>query len=149
MQRPQPLISPQAFRLSVAKFSHTTTLIDHVGPLTWNHVTGNGDLYCIFEKFPGAGSVPSKLIQKVIRGDVVLVRSFTHIKSHTDQILLIQEQIDLVYFIQMVALQAQLVPPSKSCFAVVVKSPCIAVKYPYHGTHVCIFLTGILLIDPI
>lgn len=89
MQRPQPLITPQALRLSIAKFSNTTTLIDHIGPLTWNHITGNGDLYCIFEKFFDAGSVPSKLIQKVLRGDGVLVRSSTHINSNADQICLI------------------------------------------------------------
>lgn len=89
MQRPQPLIPPQAFRLSITKFSHTTTLIDHVGPLTWNHVTGNRDLYCIYEKFFDAGSGPSKLIQKVIRGDGVLVRSSTHVNCNADQICLI------------------------------------------------------------
>ncbi|KAJ5856309.1 uncharacterized protein N7529_010253 [Penicillium soppii] len=117
MQHPQPPI-PQILRLPIAKFSHTTTLIDHVGPLTWNHVTGNGDMYCIFERFFNSGPMPSRLIQKVFRGDAVL------------------EQLDLVYFIQMVAMQSQLSPPPKSHFAVVVKSPCIAVKYPYRGTQI-------------
>jgi hypothetical protein len=78
MQHPQPPI-PQILRLPIAKFSHTTTLIDHVGPLTWNHVTGNGDMYCIFERFFNSGPMPSRLIQKVFRGDAVLVRPSTNV----------------------------------------------------------------------
>ena len=79
MQHLQPPIPPQILRLSISKFSQTTTLIDHVGPLTWNHVTGNGNLYCIFEKFFDSGPVPSRLIQKVLRGDDVLVCSSTNL----------------------------------------------------------------------
>ncbi|KAJ5383759.1 hypothetical protein N7517_001670 [Penicillium concentricum] len=118
MQHLQPPIPPQFLRLPIAKFSHTTTAIDHVGPLTWNHIPGNGDLACIFEKFLDSGPVPSKMIQKVVRGDGIL------------------EQLDLVFFTRMAAMQAQLIPPPRSHFAVVVKSPCLAVKYPYGGTHI-------------
>jgi hypothetical protein len=70
----QPHI-PQVLRLTIVKFSHTTTAIDHIGPLTWNHVTGNGDLVCIFEKLQGTTSAPATLIQRVVRGDVILVPS--------------------------------------------------------------------------
>ncbi|KAJ5164300.1 uncharacterized protein N7500_006130 [Penicillium coprophilum] len=118
MQHLQPPIPPQFLRLAIAKFSHTTTAIDHVGPLTWNHIPGNGDLACIFEKFLDSGPVPSKMIQKVVRGDSIL------------------EQLDLVFFTRMAAMQAQLIPPSRPHFAVVVKSPCLAVKYPHGGTHI-------------
>ncbi|KUM59783.1 hypothetical protein ACN42_g7350 [Penicillium freii] len=118
MQHLQPPIPPQVLRLPIAKFSHTTTAIDHVGPLTWNHVPGNGDLACIFEKFLDSGSMPSRLIQKVVRGDSIL------------------EQLDLVFFTRMVGMQAQLIPPPRSHFAVVVKSPCLAVKYPHGETHI-------------
>ncbi|KAJ6188496.1 hypothetical protein N7519_003404 [Penicillium mononematosum] len=118
MQHLQPAIPPQVLRLAIAKFSHTTTTIDHVGPLTWNHVPGNGDLACIFEKFLDSGSVPSRMIQKVVRGDGIL------------------EQLDLVFFTRMARMQAQLIPPPRSHFAVVVKSPCLAVKYPHGGTHI-------------
>ncbi|KAJ5835734.1 hypothetical protein N7447_001760 [Penicillium robsamsonii] len=118
MQHLQPPIPPQFLRLAIAKFSHTTTTIDHAGPLTWNHIPGNGDLACIFEKFLGSGLVPSKMIQKVVRGDGIL------------------EQLDLVFFTRMAAMQAQLIPPPRSHFAVVVKSPCLAVKYPYGGTQI-------------
>ncbi|KAJ5237424.1 hypothetical protein N7489_007515 [Penicillium chrysogenum] len=118
MQHLQPAIPPQVLRLAIAKFSHTTTTIDHVGPLTWNHVPGNGDLACIFEKFLDSGSVPSRMIQKVVRGGGIL------------------EQLDLVFFTRMARMQAQLIPPPRSHFAVVVKSPCLAVKYPHGGTHI-------------
>lgn len=83
MQHLQPPIPPQVLRLPIAKFSHTTTAIDHVGPLTWNHVPGNGDLACIFEKFLDSGSMPSRLIQKVVRADGILVRSHSRIKIHS------------------------------------------------------------------
>lgn len=62
-------------RLSLAKFSYTTTPIDHPGPLSWSHLNGNGDLVCIFDKFAATGSASSKLIMKVIRNDSVLVLS--------------------------------------------------------------------------
>lgn len=82
MQHLQPPIPPQVLRLPIAKFSHTTTAIDHVGPLTWNHVPGNGGLACIFEKFLDSGSMPSRMIQKVVRGDGILVRSHSRIKLY-------------------------------------------------------------------
>ncbi|KAJ5773205.1 hypothetical protein N7457_008101 [Penicillium paradoxum] len=118
MQHLQPPIHPQVLRLAIAKFSHTTTAIDHVGPLNWTHVQGNGDLTCCFEKFLDSGSVPSRLILNVLRGDGI------------------QEQLDLVFFLRMESMQAQLVPPPKSHFAVVVKSPCLAVKYPHGGAYI-------------
>ncbi|KAJ5129583.1 uncharacterized protein N7515_005622 [Penicillium bovifimosum] len=108
---------PQVLRLTIAKFSHTTTSTDHVGPLNWTHVHGNGDITCTFDKYLDLDSIPSRLIQKVFQGDDLL------------------EQLDLVFFVRMAAMQAQLVPPPKSQFAVVVKSPCLAVKYP-HGTNI-------------
>ncbi|KAJ5346674.1 hypothetical protein N7541_009156 [Penicillium brevicompactum] len=118
MQRPQPSFPARVHHFTLAKFSHTTTLIDHVGPLTWNHVTGNGELHCIFEKIADPSLVSSSLIQKVLRGNDML------------------EQVDLVYQIRLAAMSAQLVPIPKSHFAVVVKSPCIAVKYPERETHI-------------
>ncbi|EKV16340.1 hypothetical protein PDIG_08700 [Penicillium digitatum PHI26] len=84
MQHLQPSTPPQVIRLAIAKFSHTTTAIDHVGPLTWNHVPGKVDLVCIFEKFLNLESVPSKMIQKVVRGDSILIRRF-QIKFTTER----------------------------------------------------------------
>lgn len=75
MQRLQPSIPAQVHHFTIAKFSHTRTLIDHVGPLNWNHVTGDGDLLCIFERIADPNQVSSSLIQKVLRGNDMLVRS--------------------------------------------------------------------------
>lgn len=75
MQRLQPSIPAQVHHFTIAKFSHTRTLIDHVGPLNWNHVTGDGDLLCIFERIADPNQVSSGLIQKVLRGNDMLVRS--------------------------------------------------------------------------
>jgi hypothetical protein len=72
----------QVLRLAIAKFSHATTTIDHVGPLTWNHVTDNGDLICIFEKIQNSASMPTSLIQRVVRGNVILVRLY-----HTSRLM--------------------------------------------------------------
>ncbi|KAJ5983964.1 hypothetical protein N7481_006063 [Penicillium waksmanii] len=104
---------PSGTRLSLAKFSYTTTPIDHPGPLSWCHINGNGDLVCIFDKFAATGSASSKLIMKVIRNDSVL------------------EQIDIARLVQSNVLLNGFV--TKSSFAVVIKSPCLAVKYPQNG----------------
>lgn len=58
---------------------------------------------------------------------------------------LIKEQVDLVYLVRTLTMLAQLIPPPKSHFAVVVKSPCIAVKYLYRDSYVCIYLSDALL----
>ncbi|CAG8124137.1 unnamed protein product [Penicillium olsonii] len=118
MQHMQPAGPPHVIHFTIAKFSQTTTSVDHVGPLNWNHVNGRGDLHCIFEKVADVGSAPSRLIQKVLRGDILL------------------EQLDLVQLVRHMAVPAPLRPPPKSHFAVVVKLPCIAVKYLYHDTQV-------------
>ncbi|CAG8270500.1 unnamed protein product [Penicillium salamii] len=117
MQHLQPAVPPQVIHFTVAKFSHTNTLVDHVGPLNWIHIIG-GDLHCVFEKLANVGSTPSRLILKVLRGDIIL------------------EQVDLVHLAQNMPMPATLTPAPKSQFAVVVKLPCIAVKYPYNDTHI-------------
>jgi hypothetical protein len=66
---------PSGTRLPLAKFSYTTTPVDHPGPLSWSHINGNGDLVCIFDKFAATGSASSKTLMKVIRNDYVLVFS--------------------------------------------------------------------------
>ncbi|CAG8932179.1 unnamed protein product [Penicillium salamii] len=116
MQHLQPAVLPQVIHFTATKFSHTNTLVDHVGPLNWIHIIG-GDLHCVFEKLVDVGSTPSRLILKVLRGDVML------------------EQVDLVCLARNMPMPAQLTPTTKSKFAVVVKLPCIAVKYPYNDTH--------------
>ncbi|CAI7661394.1 unnamed protein product [Penicillium manginii] len=105
---------PSGTRLSLAKFSYTTTPVDHPGPLSWSHINGNGDLVCIFDKFAATGSASSKTLMKVIRNDYVL------------------EQLDIARLVQ--SNLSQNGSAAKSSFAVVVKSPCLAVKYPQNGS---------------
>lgn len=62
-------------RLSLAKFSYTTTPVDHPGPLSWSHINGLGDLACVFDKLTATESSSLKLIMKVTRGDSILVFS--------------------------------------------------------------------------
>ncbi|KAJ6028504.1 hypothetical protein N7540_004080 [Penicillium herquei] len=112
---------PQITRLPLAKFSHTTTAIDHGGLLSWNHINSTGDLTCILESLPGAGAILPKLIIRIARNDGIL------------------EQLDLSHFSRMLAAQSQSgqsAPQAKAPFAVVVKSPCLAVKYPHSSTHI-------------
>lgn len=65
--------TPYVTHLAIAKFSHTTTLIEHAGPLTWHHVNGNGELLCIFEKLPGSLSMPARLMLRVAQAQGTLV----------------------------------------------------------------------------
>ena len=71
----------QATRLSLAKFSHTTTAIDHSGPLSWIHVNSNGDLACILENFSSCTSNTASLFLRVVRNDGILVFSSIFIVS--------------------------------------------------------------------
>ncbi|KAJ5595075.1 uncharacterized protein N7459_001283, partial [Penicillium hispanicum] len=121
MHQPALQQNPQVTRLALAKFSHTTTPIDHNGPLAWTHVNGNGDVFCVLNMFICGPSVPPRLILKVVRNNSIL------------------EQIDLAYFARSAASQSGAVQDAslpKPLFAVVVKSPCLAVKYPQGGTHI-------------
>lgn len=70
---PEQQIASQVARLSLAKFSHTTTSIDHSGPLSWIHVNGRGDLVCLLDKFSGSPSTPSRLILRVLNIHGILV----------------------------------------------------------------------------
>ncbi|KAJ5646785.1 hypothetical protein N7490_003157 [Penicillium lividum] len=108
--------APQRTFLPLTKFSHTTTTINHSGPLAWTHVNGDGDLVCILEQIHGERSVPPRLLLRVARNDGIL------------------EQLDLAHFARMSAVQNGN-DQSKPPFAVVVKSPCLAVKYPQSNMH--------------
>ncbi|PLB55480.1 hypothetical protein P170DRAFT_506072 [Aspergillus steynii IBT 23096] len=102
--------------LSLAKFSHTTTSASHRGPLHWNHIIGNGDIVGVFERFTVSGNVLLKVFQD-------------------DQII---EQISITDLAQIAASEAQSSNPgsSKPTFAVVVKLPCLAIKYSTGNTHI-------------
>ncbi|OQE26420.1 hypothetical protein PENSTE_c005G04912 [Penicillium steckii] len=100
--------------LSLAKFSYTATPIDHPGPLSWSHINAHGDLICALDQYSAHESIPARLIMKITRNDTVM------------------EQIDIARFVQSALSQST--PASKSPFAVVIKCPCLAVKYPQNGS---------------
>ncbi|PYI14227.1 hypothetical protein BO99DRAFT_312936, partial [Aspergillus violaceofuscus CBS 115571] len=103
-------------RLSLAKFSHVTTSLNHRGPLNWGHIIGNNDLAATFENSRATNSSS---------GSSILLR----ISRFHD----IMEELDLSFF-AMAAIKAPAQSAqgqaSKPLFAVVVKLPCLAVKYP-------------------
>ncbi|RAH57482.1 hypothetical protein BO85DRAFT_449464 [Aspergillus piperis CBS 112811] len=114
-QPPDPTVLT---RLSLAKFSHTTTSLTHRGPLNWSHIMGNGDMTAIFERRTMTSFTPDRVLMKVLRVHESL------------------EEIDLTHFI----IEAESITQSsqhavsKPIFAVVVKPPCLAVKYPRGNT---------------
>ncbi|RMJ22719.1 hypothetical protein PHISP_06402, partial [Aspergillus sp. HF37] len=110
--------APQDFsqltRLPLAKFSFTTTSLGHNGPLNWSHVIGNGDLIGTFEKRSVAGSGSGRVILRISRELDIL------------------EDIDLTDFVREMNTNQSRQKPS---FAVIVKPPCLAVKYPSGNTY--------------
>ncbi|KAJ5089977.1 hypothetical protein N7532_008661 [Penicillium argentinense] len=109
---------PVGTHLPLAKFSYTTTPAAHLGPLAWCHINGCGDLACVFEQF-SSGDRAYILIMKVIQNDSTIL-----------------EQIDVARFVRSQPQSGSTQPGSlpKPPFAVVVKSPCLAVKYPLNGS---------------
>lgn len=128
-------------RLPLAKYSHTSAPLNFTGVLTWTHVNGSGDLACSFDQFAGNASSPPRLILRVTRNDGILVRItgyYVSIPSVAFSNAAIQEQIDLAHFARMINAQkeSQFASTPKSLFAVVVKAPSLAVKFPQSETHV-------------
>ncbi|KAL4972070.1 hypothetical protein BDW66DRAFT_155062 [Aspergillus desertorum] len=109
----QPREPTTLARFQLAKFSYTTTSNNHRGPLTWSHVFGNGNLSGIFESHAALSS--ARVLFRVVRdgwetleevGITDLVKEFeSQIRSSQDT-------------------------SRRPAFAVVVKLPCLAVKYP-------------------
>ncbi|BCR92657.1 uncharacterized protein ACHE_80557A [Aspergillus chevalieri] len=106
--------------LPLAKFSHTTTSIGHNGPLNWTHIIGNGDIVGRIESHTVSGSTPARVLLKVFRDYELL------------------EEVDLTYHSQEAAKSALSGQSgqAKPVFAVIVKLPCLAVKYP--KDNICI-----------
>ncbi|RAL16341.1 uncharacterized protein BO97DRAFT_455850 [Aspergillus homomorphus CBS 101889] len=102
-------------RLSIVKFSHVTTSLTHSGPLNWSHLIGNNDLIATFERSQSAKLMSESIILRIFRFQDTM------------------EELDLSFCaIDAASISAQTSPTqaSKPVFAVVVKPPCLAVKYP-------------------
>ncbi|KAL2012238.1 hypothetical protein VTN00DRAFT_4956 [Thermoascus crustaceus] len=114
----RPGQSVQLARLVLAKFSHTTTSIEYNAPLSWHHLVGQGDLVAVFEKrrvtAPETNHVHEQTLLKVIRNREVL------------------EDLNLNSLAREATSQAlsRQIGKTKPSVAVIVKSPCLAVRYP-------------------
>ncbi|KAL1969974.1 hypothetical protein VTN77DRAFT_6379 [Rasamsonia byssochlamydoides] len=117
----------QVARFALGKYSNAITSIDHNGPVNWNHLHGNGNLSVVFEKYPlmasAMTSVEEKLYLKVIHGASTL--------EELDLNNLAREATQ-----QALSRQARNVKP---VVAVIVKLPCLAIRYPNSVGQVCRF----------
>lgn len=71
----KPSESSQIARLTLAKFSHTTTSINHSGPFSWTHIIGNGEIAAVFERLPILAPGATQTLLKVFQGYNLLVIS--------------------------------------------------------------------------
>ncbi|CEO60629.1 hypothetical protein PMG11_05246 [Penicillium brasilianum] len=106
--------------LLLSRFSHTVTTVNSHARLVWTHVNGDGDLFSQIAKSVGSELSRSSLILKVI---------------HNGKIL---EQLDLGQHVGggiKEPRSSQNDAGSKPAFAVMVKLPCIAIKYLQDEIH--------------
>ncbi|KAL4780278.1 hypothetical protein BJX76DRAFT_338438, partial [Aspergillus varians] len=104
-------------RFQLAKFSYATTSVNHRGPMTWSHVFGNGDIIGTFEKHTIFS--PGRVLF-VVRNNLETLEAV----GITD---LLKEFEDQIHSRQ---------DGPRPTFAVVVKLPCLAVKYPQSPGYV-------------
>ncbi|PYI11305.1 hypothetical protein BO78DRAFT_413783 [Aspergillus sclerotiicarbonarius CBS 121057] len=130
----EPPDSTTLARLSLAKFSHTTTSLNHRGPLHWSHVMGNGDLIGVLERRAMTSFTPDRILLKVlgVHGNLVIPTGSEKQSETGANQTCHQEEIDLTHFAIEAGnmTQSSQTTASKPIFAVVVKLPCLAVKYP-------------------
>ncbi|KAL4909007.1 hypothetical protein BDW74DRAFT_174227 [Aspergillus multicolor] len=100
-------------RFLLSKFSYTTTSINHRGPLNWNHVFGDGTVVGIFEKYVALSS--ARVLFRVVRNDQETLEEV----GITDLVKEFEGQF-----------RSWQDGSRHAAFAVVVKLPCLAVKYP-------------------
>ncbi|KAL5343794.1 hypothetical protein BJX70DRAFT_122894 [Aspergillus crustosus] len=98
-------------RFQLAKFSYSTVSINHRGPLPWSHIFGNGEIIAVFEKY--ATSMSGRIVFKVSRNDQEKLICITDLMKDFDSQIQIRKD-----------------DTNRQGFAVVVKLPCLAVKYP-------------------
>ncbi|OJD11839.1 hypothetical protein ACJ73_09456 [Blastomyces percursus] len=103
----------------ILKFSHSTTSAERASPLGWTHLSSSGDLAVIFDHILPHETSSSSFSQgdqrlRVLRGGDVL------------------EQLNLNSLAREAAAGSShsLMQTAKSPVAIIVKSPCLAVRYP-------------------
>ncbi|KAL4817526.1 hypothetical protein BDW67DRAFT_183783 [Aspergillus spinulosporus] len=108
----QPQEPTTLARFQLAKFSYTTLSINHRGPLTWSHVFGNENLLGIFESYAALSS--TRVLFRVVHNGWETLEEV----GITDLVKESEEQ------------RRSQDSSRRPAFAVVVKLPCLAVKYP-------------------
>ncbi|KAK2811257.1 hypothetical protein FQN50_002354 [Emmonsiellopsis sp. PD_5] len=110
-----------SLNIPILKFSYSTTSVDRVSPLGWAHISSSGDLTVSFERIrPQEASSFAKEEQRlrVFRGRDVL------------------EQLSLDSLAREAAAEASHPQNSKPQYAIIVKSPCLAIRYPARNNQV-------------
>ncbi|KAK2879291.1 hypothetical protein FQN49_001012 [Arthroderma sp. PD_2] len=111
---PQSNGSGGTLTLQILKFSYTTTSADRAAPLAWTHLSGGSDLLATFPTVrvrdeSSKWTRESRLL-KVMKGHEVL------------------EELDLGLLAQQGSSSAT--AAAKAPVAIIVKSPCLAIRYP-------------------
>ncbi|KAJ5380762.1 uncharacterized protein N7496_003190 [Penicillium cataractarum] len=120
MQQSSRSQHPVGSLLLLSRFSHTVTTVNSHAQLVWTHINGDGDLFCEMTKVVGSELSQPSLILKVIHDGKTL------------------EQLDLGMHVDVFEKEprsSQNNTDSKPNFAVMVKLPCIAIKYLQDNTH--------------
>ncbi|PGH14258.1 hypothetical protein AJ80_05998 [Polytolypa hystricis UAMH7299] len=107
----------RSLKLPILKFSYATTSVERTSPLGWTHISGSGDMFAIFDfgqKPEASGWTKSQRHLRLLRGSEIL------------------ENLDLDSLARESANESL---PSgfhtaKRSVAVIVKSPCLAIRYP-------------------
>ncbi|OAT08404.1 hypothetical protein BDBG_04355 [Blastomyces gilchristii SLH14081] len=107
-----------SLNIPILKFSYSTTSADRASPLGWTHLSSSGDLAVIFDHI-----LPHETSSSFSQGD-------QHLRVLRGSDLL--EQLNLNSLAREAAAGSShsLMQTAKSPVAIIVKSPCLAVRYP-------------------
>ncbi|KAJ5495823.1 hypothetical protein N7539_000939 [Penicillium diatomitis] len=114
-------LAPLASRLPLSKFSFTTTTINSHSRMIWTHINGDGTLFCETESRTRSSTHAQSFHLKVVQNNSVL------------------EEIDLTAHLENLRNEpssSQTSSRQKPSFVVVVKLPCLAIKFPLDDTHI-------------
>lgn len=131
-----PQQHPRDVSIQILKFSYAVSSNERSSPLGWIHLASTGNLALSFHDT----GLDDGCILRVSKGSEILVRSLpdTSAPFQPAQLFLtsrgcIQEDLNLSWLAQEAAhSNAQAHAPGKAPVAIIVRSPCLAVRYPTH-----------------
>ncbi|KAI1960656.1 hypothetical protein LOZ58_003729 [Ophidiomyces ophidiicola] len=105
--------------LPILKFSYVTTTAGRTSPLSWTHISGGSDLVALFDQ----ASIPD--------GDSTWIRESRVLKVLRGRDILEELDLDALAREAVTSSSSQIqISNAKAPIAVLVKSPCLAVRYP-------------------